>query len=226
MNNKIIIEDNYFDESEDLSTECNLAEKKNIAKEVGVYAEQSSVYGEKKHSPFSICVSKNQIYLRTIDSSTQTDFIEDKVSESIITDISENSSDSIFSDGFLNDDNNKILLGKTFSESLDELVFMEREIQTDNINMKDEITQTESNDLIKGKNKDEIIEKLKNDYEKLEKNFRDVVQLLSIVTKTYIDPNTKEFESIRTQILLLMNRELRMRFAFPFVNILGKFGKF
>lgn len=189
MNNKLIIEDNYFEESLDSPIKFN---KKILIDN----------FTQTDHDDNS----DNFIY---IDS-------EKKSSESIETD----SSDSLFSSEFDQDLSNNIIEAKLFQEQFAEFIVMDQTTQTDPIESKEQSIQTDN------LNTKEYIEKLEKDYEKLEKSFRDVVQLLSVVTKTYIDTNNSELDNIRNQVLILMNRELRMRFAFPFVNFLGKYNKF
>lgn len=69
----------------------------------------------------------------------------------------------------------------------------------------------------------EIIDKLQKENETLMRNFRDVVKLLSLLCKTHIDVDNFELDKIRNHVTILMNRELRMRFPFPFVDILSRY---
>lgn len=63
------------------------------------------------------------------------------------------------------------------------------------------------------------IEALKIKNCRLESNFKDICNLLVMFTK--IDIKNLEIDKIRRQLTILVNRELRMNYAFPFVNILS-----
>lgn len=63
------------------------------------------------------------------------------------------------------------------------------------------------------------IEALKIKNLRLEKNFKEICNLLVMFTK--IDVENPEIDKIRRQLTILVNRELRMHYAFPFVNILS-----
>lgn len=54
---------------------------------------------------------------------------------------------------------------------------------------------------------------------RLEKNFKEICNLLVMFTK--IDVENPEIDKIRRQLTILVNRELRMNYAFPFVNLLS-----
>ncbi len=64
------------------------------------------------------------------------------------------------------------------------------------------------------------IEALKIKNSRLETNFKEICNLLVMFTK--IDIQNPEIDKIRRQLTILVNRELRMNYAFPFVNILSK----
>ena len=63
------------------------------------------------------------------------------------------------------------------------------------------------------------IEALKIKNCRLENNFKDICNLLVMFTK--IDVENPEIDKIRRQLTILVNRELRMNYAFPFVNLLS-----
>jgi hypothetical protein len=90
----------------------------------------------------------------------------------------------------------------------------------------DATTQTEiqmqfderKNDIIHQLENEINVLKIKN--AKLETNFREISGLLASFTK--IDTDNPELDTIRQKLILLLNRELRMNYAFPFSNILSK----
>jgi hypothetical protein len=90
----------------------------------------------------------------------------------------------------------------------------------------DATTQTEiqmefderKNDIIRQLENEINVLKIKN--AKLETNFRDISGLLASFTK--IDTDNPELDTIRQKLIILLNRELRMNYAFPFSNILSK----
>lgn len=90
--------------------------------------------------------------------------------------------------------------------------------------MTDNQTQTQT-DIINNEFPFEIdvlkseIESLKIKNSRLEKNFKDISNLLVMFTK--IDIKNPEVDKIRRQLTILVNRELRMNYAFPFVNLLS-----
>lgn len=63
------------------------------------------------------------------------------------------------------------------------------------------------------------IESLKIKNSRLETNFKEICNLLVMFTK--IDVENPEIDKIRRQLTILVNRELRMHYAFPFVNLLS-----
>lgn len=94
-----------------------------------------------------------------------------------------------------------------------------KSIQTDD-NTKEISTQTDNDEIIYLKK--ELL-KLQTANIKLVNNFRDIAQLINVFTK--IDLNNPQIDIIRTQLTILVNRELRMKYPFPFINLLSKSSK-
>lgn len=92
-------------------------------------------------------------------------------------------------------------------------------IQT-NYNTKEISTQTDNDEIIYLKK--ELL-KLQTANIKLVNNFKDIAQLINVFTK--IDLNNPQIDIIRTQLTILVNRELRMKYPFPFINLLSKSSK-
>jgi hypothetical protein len=86
--------------------------------------------------------------------------------------------------------------------------FCNQHTQTDNINI-DELQ------------KENIALKVK--IIKLENNQNELFKLLANITK--IQTVNPEINLIKTQLTLMVNRELRQKLPFPFVNILSKYSK-
>jgi len=59
--------------------------------------------------------------------------------------------------------------------------------------------------------------KLKQQINNLTTNFNELLQLVSNLIK--IDSSNSEIETIKRNLTIIVNRELRMKYAFPFINI-------
>lgn len=107
------------------------------------------------------------------------------------------------------------------------------ETQTDNFNIKtDNLYNFNESQINELKIKIELLEKeknilqlqnikLTNNNTRLVNSFNEVSKLLVNFTK--ININTPEIDDIKAKLTVLVNRELRMKCPFPFINILSKF---
>jgi hypothetical protein len=120
----------------------------------------------------------------------------------------------------------KIIKNDNETQTENNILNTNNETQTENniLNTNNE-TQTENNILNTNSELSEInilkieIESLKIKNLRLEGNFKEICNLLVMFTK--IDIQNPEIDKIRRQLTILVNRELRMNYAFPFVNILS-----
>jgi hypothetical protein len=122
----------------------------------------------------------------------------------------------------------------------------ERSIQTDLIQYSNRFTQTSVINELKEKDlKNDVISRLHDENNKLsnenlklnaelikmnvensklEYSYREISKLLSIITKTHIDNTSNlDIDKIRNELTIIANRELRMKYAFPFINLLSKY---
>lgn len=119
------------------------------------------------------------------------------------------------------DNNDDIENDIEFIEIKKEIKLLDNETQTDIIN-NDVLNKNTENmnhllseiDILKSE-----IASLKIKNSRLEKNFKEICNLLVIFTK--IDVENPEVDKIRRQLTILVNRELRMNYAFPFVSLLS-----
>ncbi len=66
-------------------------------------------------------------------------------------------------------------------------------------------------------------QKLLNENMKLLKNFNEMVTLVNTIIK--IDSSNPNIEEIKTKLAILVNREIRLHTAFPFISFLSRYSK-
>ncbi len=66
-------------------------------------------------------------------------------------------------------------------------------------------------------------QKLLNENMKLLKNFNEMVTLVNTIIK--IDSSNPNIEEIKSKLAVLVNREIRLHMAFPFVSFLSRYSK-
>lgn len=106
---------------------------------------------------------------------------------------------------------NKILIDNT-TQTDDDTCLHNNNLET--VNNDEEESRLSEINILKSE-----IQALKIKNSRLENNFKDICNLLVMFTK--IDVKNPEIDKIRRQLTILINRELRMNYVFPFVNLLS-----
>lgn len=104
------------------------------------------------------------------------------------------------------------------------IMFIDQSIQTDELKEIKEINElNEQIQKLTDKNTKQglHITRMSYDNGKLKENYNELMQLVMLITK--LDTDHPDIELIRNKLTLLVNREIRLKYAFPFTTIFNKF---
>lgn len=102
------------------------------------------------------------------------------------------------------------------STSTDEIIEQKTDEIIEILKLKEEIKQ-----LIEKNSKLNLqIATMKYDNKKIKQNYNELLQLVMLITK--LDINNPDIDIIRNKLTILVNREIRLKYVFPFTNIFSK----